>query len=88
LNAPTIQWIGIILVGLSTLGFVLTGLGIFGVAGLSTIWRMVAIISACISSFLLIIFWHPWLPVGVLINIVTVVAPLTLNWPPVDLIGS
>ena len=46
LNASTIQWIGIILVGLSTLGFVLAGLGIFGVAGLSAIWRTVAIVSA------------------------------------------
>jgi len=86
LNASAIQWIGIILVGLSTLGFVLTGLGIFGVAGLSTIWRIVAIISAIISLILLVTFWHNWLPVGVLIDIGAVGALLVLNWPPVDLV--
>jgi hypothetical protein len=88
LNASTIQWIGIILVGLSTLGFVLAGLGIFGVTGLSTIWRTVAIISAIISLLLLITFWHPWLPIGVLIDIGTLVALVWAKWPTVGLIGS
>jgi hypothetical protein len=88
LNATTIQWIGIILVVLSTLGFILAGLGVFGVAGLGTIWRTIAIISAIISLLLLIIFWHPWLPIGVLIDIGTLITLLVLHWPPVDLIGS
>lgn len=88
MNAATIQWVGIILVGLSTLGFVLTGLGVFGMVGLSMIWRTVAIISAGFSLLLLITFWHPWLTVGVLIDIGTLVALLTINWPPVNLIGS
>ena len=88
LNTATIQWVGIILVGLSTLGFVLAGLGIFGVAGLSTIWRAIAIISAGISLLLLISFWHPWLPVGVLIDIGTLVALVWVKWPTVDFIGS
>lgn len=88
LNASTIQWIGIILVVLSTLGFVLAGLGVFGVAGLSTIWRTLAVISACISLVLLIVFWHPWLPVGVLIDIAILVALLWAKWPPVDMFGS
>jgi hypothetical protein len=88
LSASTVQMIGIILVVLSTLGFVLAGLGIFGVAGLSVVWRSVAIISALISSLLLLLFWHPWLPVGVLINIATLVALLWAKWPPIDLIGS
>ncbi len=88
LNASTIQWIGVILVGLSTLGFILAGLGIFGITGLSTIWRTVAIFSAILSLLLLITFWHPWLTVGVLIDIVTLVALLVVNWPSVDLVGS
>lgn len=81
LTGTAVHWIGITLVTLSTLGFVLTGLGILGVAGLSVIWRTIAIISAGISLSLLIIFWHPWLPVGVLINIVTPTALLFTNWP-------
>ena len=88
LNAPTIQWIGIVLVALSTLGFVLTGLGIFGVAGLSTIWRAIAIISAITSLLLLVTFWHPWLTVGVLIDIAMLIALMWTNWPSVNVIGS
>jgi len=88
LSASAVQWIGIILVVASTLGFVLAGLGIFGAAGLSTIWRMLAVISSCISLLLLILFWHRWLPIGVLIDIGILVALLWAKWPPVDLIGS
>lgn len=87
LNASPVGWVGIILVVVSTLGFVLAGLGIFGVAGLSTIWRTVAIISAGISLLLLVTFWHPWLPVGVLIDIGTLVALIWAKWPPVDIFG-
>lgn len=87
LSASAVQWIGIALVVLSTLGFVLTGLGVFGVAGLSVVWRTVAIISAGISLVLLITFWHPWLPVGVLIDIGTLVALIVLKWPSIDIIG-
>ncbi len=88
LNASAIRWIGIILVALSALGFILAGLGIFGVAGLSLIWRTIAVISACVSLLLLILFWHPWLPVGVLIDLGTLIALLWARWPPPDLIGS
>lgn len=87
LNAAAVKWIGVLLVGLSTLGFVLAGLGIFGVTGLSAIWRTTAIVSAIVSLLLLFLFWHPWLPVGVLINIATLVALLWAKWPPVDMIG-
>ena len=88
LKAAAVQWIGIILVALATLGFVLAGLGVFGVPGLVAIWRTVAVVSACLSLLLLITFWHPWLVVGVLIDIGILVALLWLDWPPVDLIGS
>ena len=88
LNAAAVQWVGIILVALSVLGFALTGLGMFGVAGLSAVWRITAIFSACVSSLLLILFWHPWLPVGVLIDVGILLALLWAKWPPVDMFGS
>ena len=87
LNAVTIHRIGIVLVVLSTLGFVLAGLGIWGVAGLSSIWRAIAIVSASISLLLLVLFWHSWLPIGVMIDIATLVALLWAKWPSTDLIG-
>ncbi len=88
LSASAIQWIGIVLVVLATLGFVLAGLGVLGVPGLSTIWRMMTVISSCLSLLLLILFWHPWLVVGVLIDIGLLIALLWAKWPPVEMIGS
>ena len=85
LGPATIQWIGIILVALVTLGFVLAGLDVFGVPGLSEIWRLVAVISAGVS---LVLFWHLWLIVGVLLDMSILVALLWVKWPPVDQIGS
>jgi hypothetical protein len=87
LSGSAVQWIGIILVVLSTLGFVLAGLGIFGLTGLYMVWRTLAVISSCISLVLLILFWHPWLPVGVLIDIGTLVVLLLVRWPAASIIG-
>jgi hypothetical protein len=88
LNDTAIQWIGIILVILAALGFILAGLGVIGVPGLNDVWRTVAVVSACVSLLLLIVFWHTWLMVGVLIDIGILIALLWLDWPSVELIGS
>jgi hypothetical protein len=84
LSASMVQAIGILLVVVSTLGFVLTGLGIFGVAGLGSIWRSVAIISASISLLHLILFWHQWLLVGMLIDVVILVDLIWTKWLPIN----
>ena len=86
--SPAVQWIGIALVAAATLGFVFSGLGVFGVPGLSEIWRTLAVASAVVSLLLLILFWHLWLIVGVLIDIGILVALLWADWPLVDLIDS
>jgi hypothetical protein len=88
LNASTVRWMGIILVALTVLGFVLAGLGVLGVPGLAAIWRTVAVVSACLSLLLLIVYWHPWLVLGVVIDIVILVALLWLDWPPMAFIDS
>ena len=88
LSAAAVRLTGIILVALATLGFVLAGLGVFGMPGLSEIWRTLAVASAGVSLLLLILFWHLWLIVGVLIDIGVLVALLWADWPPADLIGS
>lgn len=81
LNALIIQWIGVILVALSTLGFIFAGLGVFGIAGFEIIWQTVAVVSACVSLVLVILFWNPWLPVGVLIDLGILFALLWTGWP-------
>lgn len=88
LDGTTVQWIGIILVGLSTTGFVLAGAGILGLSGLAALWRPLVVISAAISLLLLGLFWHPWLPVGVLINVGVLASLLLFNWPPSNTFGG
>ncbi len=88
LAAPTIRWIGLLLVALSTLGFILAGLGILGVPGLSGVWRSIAVVSSSGSLLLLILFWHPWLIIGVLIDIGILVSLLIVKWPPIAMISS
>ena len=87
MGPSAIRWTGIILVALSTLGFILAGLGILGVPGLIAIWRTVAVVSSCVSLLLLILFWHPWLIIGVLIDTAVLIALLWAKWPAVDMIG-
>ena len=88
LNASTVQWCGIVLVALTTLGFIVAGLGVIGVSGLSTVWRTVAVVSACVSLLLLILYWHPWLAVGVLLDTSILIALLWAHWPSQAAIGS
>lgn len=82
LNAPAVRWIGIVLVALSTLGFVLAGLGVLGVPGLTLVWRTLAIGSSCLSLLLLILFWHPWIIVGALIDVVILYTLVWMKWTP------
>jgi hypothetical protein len=79
--AVTVQRTGIILAVLSTLGFVIAGVGILGVPAVSEIWQAMSVISAAVSLLLLIIFWHPWLVVGVLIDLLVFLSVLFLHWP-------
>ena len=64
-----VKWVGIGLVALSTIGFVIAGLGVLGIFGLGAVWPPVAIASAVISLLLLVIFWQRWLILGILIDI-------------------
>lgn len=88
LGAPVIRWIGILLVALATIGFILAGLGALGTPGFNDAWRVVAVVSACISLSLLILFWHPWLILGVLIDIALLITLLWAQWPTTNMFGS
>jgi hypothetical protein len=88
LNASTVRVTGILLVALPTLGFVVAGLGVLGISGLESIWRMTAVISSGLSLLVLIVFWHPWLLVGSLINVGMIISLLWAHWPSPGLIGS
>ena len=80
MGADSTRMAGIILVGLSTVGFLLVGLGILGVPGLDAIWPTLGTISAVLSLGLLVVFWHPWLILGILIDLLMLVS-VFLQWP-------
>jgi hypothetical protein len=82
-----VKWTGIVLVALTTVGFILAGVGSLGVAGLSSIWRTLAVVSAIGSMLLLILFWHSWLVAGVLIDIGILILLLLAKWPPQPFVG-
>jgi hypothetical protein len=60
--------------------FVLSGLGLLGVPGLSVLWRVLALYGAASSLIFLGLFWHPWLVAGILIDLV-ILAGYILSWP-------
>ena len=49
--------------------FAAAGLGLLGLPGLNTLWQPLAAAGAVASLVLLVLYWHPWLALGVLINI-------------------
>jgi len=72
----------------ATVGFVLAGLGVFGIPLLERWWRTIAVASSAASLLLISLFWHRWFIVGLLLDVAIVVALLWIDWPPVELLGS
>ena len=67
--------------------FVVAGLGVLGVPILRDAWRVLAVISASPSLLLLVVFWHPWLIVGVLLDVRILLALIVSHWPSESVIG-
>jgi len=66
----------------STLLFVGAGLGLLGIPGLREIWLALTVAGAITSLLLLLLFWHRWLIIGVLINVGLILALVVFNWTP------
>jgi hypothetical protein len=60
----------------ATGGFVVAGLGVLGVPLLEEWWRFAATASAIVSFLLIGLFWHRWFIVGLLLDVVILVALL------------
>ena len=78
-----------VLYGLATLGFVIGGIGIFAQQAW---WRPLVIGSATFSAAIILLFWDGGLRmlvqkglIGLLINIVLLVALLVFGWPSAEL---
>ena len=67
---------------IATLGFVAASLALFGILVPFDWWRVLAIASAVVSLLLVVIFWHPYLIVGLLIDAAVLVTLLFTKWSP------
>jgi hypothetical protein len=76
-----VQRIGIILAAISIGGFILSGMGILGVPILSMVWELITLVSSAASLFLLILFWHPWITLGVVIDVGLIILTVLNSWP-------
>jgi predicted exporter len=59
--------------------FTAAGAGLLGIPGLSNLWQIFAAAGGFISLILLALFWHPWLVLGVLINL-TILGGVITGW--------
>ena len=71
---------GWLLVVVVTAGFVLAALGLFGLPGLNTLWVPLAAGASILSIVLIALFWHPWLPVGILLD-AAILAAIYFQYP-------
>jgi len=67
---------------IATLGFVAAGLALFGILVPFDWWRILAIASAVVSLLLVVIFWDPYLIVGLLIDAAVLATLIFTNWSP------
>ena len=73
LNANTIKAIGTGLWILTVVGYVLAGLGFLGVPVLQSVWQSLTVAASITSLVLLVLFWHLWLVLGIVIDVALIV---------------
>jgi hypothetical protein len=81
LPEPARRPVGVGLIGATVALFVLLGLAVWGVPGLSAIWPVLAIAGSAASLLTLVLFWNTQLVFGVVIDVaLIVVAVLRPEW--------
>ncbi len=88
LGERVLRGLGTVLLMAALAGFVLAGLGVFGIPLLKDVWRTVAAASSVVSFVLIGLFWHRSLIIGLLIDAAIFVALVWAAWPSVAMIGS
>jgi hypothetical protein len=79
-NPKFVAGIGAALVLVSTLAFLIAGVGVWGVPGFAGIWRGAAVVGSALSLVVVATFWHRWLLVGPILDVVIIIAAV-LGWP-------
>lgn len=82
LDESVVHRLGRVLGIASVCGFALTGLATAGIAVPQTWWLPLTIVAAVASLAMLVVFWNNMLVVGIVIDLVLLVAVLGLGWRP------
>jgi hypothetical protein len=81
LGEPTLRVLGMGLAAMTVATFLLAGLAFLGWLGIGDWWVPLAIAGSVASLLLLVIFWHPWLALGVVIDIALLWLLGLARWP-------
>lgn len=81
LNLSTVHALGILLAIITVTGYALAGLSAAGIIVPHLWWQSLTVIASVTSLLLLVFFWHNWLILGVVIDIV-LLALMATNWQP------
>lgn len=71
--------VGMLLVCAVTLAFTLGGLGVLGVSALENLADLFLIGGSVLSLLVLVLYWHKWLVLGIIINIAIIWGVLLWN---------
>lgn len=72
--------LGWILWVLLVAGYTLAGITLFFAPVQTALWQGATVGASILSLILLALYWHPWLPIGVLIDL-ALLAAIFLRWP-------
>ena len=85
LGPGTVQWVGVAMWALATVILTVAGAGVLTQHAW---WRPLAIGGAVVSLAMIELYWHPYLALGVGLNVAILVALLWANWPTQEMVGS
>jgi hypothetical protein len=88
LERSPLAWVAGVLWIAGGILLVAAGLAVFGVLVPQGLWRPLATAGAVVSLFLLIVYLHPLLGVGMLADVAILVALVWAHWPQAAWIGA
>jgi hypothetical protein len=68
----------------SAAAFAIAGIGLFAHQDW---WQPAAIVAAALSLLLLVLFFNPWLTIGVAINVAVILVLVQTDWPSAGSLG-
>ena len=85
LGSEATRWVGIALVATTVIGFALAALASLGI-GPDGLLSVAMAMGAIASSAVLVLYFHPWLVLGLAIDFVVLWAALIARWAPEDVV--